>query len=304
MAENSNIEWTTHTFNPWWGCTKVSAGCDHCYAETLSNRYGDDVWGHGKDRKTMSNANWAKPVKWNKDAEGAAERPRVFCASMADVFDNEAPAGQRLRLLRLIMETPNLDWLILTKRPGYIRAALRECAEDFECGAPLHAWIYEWLGGNPPANVWLGTSIENDKVLSRIDDLKKTPTVVHFLSVEPLIGPIDHMDLTHIEWVIIGGESGPGARPMHPDWARRVRDLSVEARVPVLFKQWGEWVSTYDIDHSIWNSQTEQQRGSRDSVNTSVGFFGNTYTMYRFGKKASGRELDGREWNEYPEVTR
>ena len=124
MAEKTGISWTHHTFNPWWGCTKVSPGCKNCYAETFASRYGFDVWGPGKARRTFSLAHWEEPLKWNRDAELAGERRRVFCASMADVFEAEAPAGELARLWALIRLTPWLDWLLLTKRAERIAESL------------------------------------------------------------------------------------------------------------------------------------------------------------------------------------
>jgi len=123
-VENSGISWTTHTFNPWVGCTKVSAGCVHCYAETLNKRTGHANWGPGAERRVTSDVNWRKPIKWNRQADAAGERTKVFCASMADVFDEEAPAYARERLWTLIRMTPFLDWQLLTKRPTNIRRFL------------------------------------------------------------------------------------------------------------------------------------------------------------------------------------
>jgi len=124
MCFNSSIEWTTHTFNPWWGCTKVSDGCRNCYAEALSNRYGHSVWGAGKPRRLMSDAHWQAPLGWDADAKRTGRRARVFCASMADVFEEQAPPGQLARLWDLIRLTPNLDWQLLTKRPHRIAESL------------------------------------------------------------------------------------------------------------------------------------------------------------------------------------
>lgn len=221
MGFDSSIEWTTHTFNPWWGCTAVSAGCKFCYAETLSNRYGHDVWGVGKARRLMSDAYWKQPAKWNEVARKAGVRARVFCASMADVFEEQAPEGQREKLWQVIRETPYLDWQLLTKRPHLIAALLPA----------------DWGDGWP--NVWLGTSIEDERVTDRISHLVKVPAKVHFLSLEPLIGPLNNLPLRHIEWAIVGGESGPGARRMSADWARDLRQQCEKAGVAYFFKQTG-----------------------------------------------------------------
>ena len=221
MGSYSKIEWTTHTFNPWWGCTKVSDGCKFCYAETLSNRYGHDIWGPKKDRRLMSDQHWQGPLRWNSEAERLGTRYQVFCASMADVFEERAPEGQLDRLWQLIRQTPSLDWQLLTKRPHRIIESLPD----------------DW--GHGYNNVWLGTSIEDDRVLGRIEDLTNVPALVHFLSVEPLIGPISYLPLMGIDWVIVGGESGVGARPMKKEWVLDIRKRCEAAHIPFFFKQWG-----------------------------------------------------------------
>jgi len=221
MGFESSIEWTDHTFNPWWGCTKVTAGCDLCYASTLSKRYGHDIWGKDKPRRLLSDSHWKGPLHWNKTAEQHGIRYRVFCASMADVFEQQAPEGQLERLWDLIRVTPNLDWQLLTKRPHRIRRNLPR----------------DWGDGYP--NVWLGTSVENRSVMRRINHLVDVPAVVHFLSIEPLLGPLPQIPLQHIEWAIVGGESGHGARPIQEDWVLDIRQQCADANVPFFFKQWG-----------------------------------------------------------------
>lgn len=305
MGENTKIEWATHTFNAWWGCTKVSQGCVHCYAETMDKRTGGDHWGPGKPRKTMSDSYWHQPLKWDAAAKASDRRDRVFCSSMADVFDIEAPAGQRERIWGLIRQTPNLDWLLLTKRPGNIRDMLPA----------------DWGNGYP--NVWLGATVEDQSAAdTRIPILLSIPAVVRFLSCEPLIGPVtfrwaawaplsrepgavnNHLDgLKGIDWVICGGESGHGSRPMHPDWARSLRDQCVEAGVPFLFKQWGDWKHMSNGYDTI-NCRLVSIAGNvgpipylgwghdRDGPQWEV--------MKPTGKKAAGRLLDGRTWDEFP----
>lgn len=221
MGAYSKIEWTTHTFNPWWGCTKVSDGCKFCYAEALSSRYGYSFWGPGRDRRMMSDAHWTTPLKWNIDAVRQGERFKVFCASMADVFEEQAPEGQLERLWDLIRITPNLDWQLLTKRPQRIADSLPR-----DWGLGYH-------------NVWLGTSIEDQRAVHRIGELVEVPAVVRFLSLEPLIGPLENLELDGIDWAIVGGESGPKARPMEEDWVRDIRRQCTEQRVEFFFKQWG-----------------------------------------------------------------
>lgn len=218
MGENSAIEWTHHTFNPWVGCTKVSAACDHCYAETWAKRAGTPELWQGDRRKTSA-ANWAKPIKWNRAAEAAGERHRVFCASLADVFDNQVPDGWRIQLIGLIAMTPHLDWLLLTKRPQNIAGMVDAM----------------------PANVWLGTTAENQTEFDRRwPHVAAVQATVHFISYEPALGPLSLLDAYRgPDWVIAGGESGPGHRKPDPAWFRDLRDECATAGVPFLFKQWG-----------------------------------------------------------------
>lgn len=307
--ENSKIEWCDHTFNPWSGCIKVSPGCVHCYAETLSNRWGKDIWGPGAKRQRTSSAYWKKPLKWNKQAANEGRRFRVFCASMADVFeDNPQVSDWRSDLWDLIELTPNLDWLLLTKRPEKVLEFTRR-------------WTPENYGPSWPDNIWVGTSVENQKYADeRIPELLNIPARIRFLSIEPLLGPVDLSSIgsfgmgqclecagagetsgcyfspdgigmcgsckgsgedksAFVDWVIVGGESGPGARPMHPEWARGIRDQCQASGIPFLFKQWGEYLP-------VFNSYT-----------TSDG-----YDFSKVGKHAAGRDLDGREWNEFPNI--
>lgn len=280
MAENSRIEWTDHTFNPWTGCTKVSQACDHCYAESWAKRSGHVEWGpHGERRRTRP-ATWAMPRKWNAQAEAEGRRFRVFCASLADVFDNHRSILPEWRadLWRLIHETPCLDWLLLTKRPQNIARFLPD----------------GWGGGW--SNVWLGTTVENQEEADRrIPVLLGVPARIRFLSCEPLLERVDlkgwiwpgwdgdirrAKPAPHIAWVIAGGESGPGARPMHPEWARSLRDQCRAARTPFHFKQWGDW----HADALLYTTPQGENPPPR----------------MRVGKKAAGRHLDGRTWDEVP----
>lgn len=224
MGENSKIEWTTHTFNPWWGCTKVSEACKHCYAEGWAKRVGQDVWGPKVERRSFADAHWRGPLKWNAAAEDAPFRPRVFCASMADVFEDRAELEvHRRRLWALIEATPNLDWLLLTKRPQNVMR--------------LAGWGSDW-----PTNVWFGTTVE---LQVRADELlpflSVVPARVRFVSAEPLLGPlfIEPWLGSTIDWVITGGESGPKARPASPEWFRSLMRQCMASRVPFHFKQWG-----------------------------------------------------------------
>lgn len=224
MAENSRIEWTDHTFNPWVGCTKISPACDHCYAEGWAKRTGQAQLWSGERRRT-SETNWKAPLKWNRQARAENRRFRVFCASLADVFDNQALGEWRIGLWRMIAATPNLDWLLLTKRPQNIPKMLPTSRDD----------LPQWGDGWP--NVWLGTTVENQaEVERRIPHLRTAPAAVHFLSCEPMLEPIVP-DLRGIDWVICGGESGGGARDMDASWARSLRDDCHAENVPFFMKQ-------------------------------------------------------------------
>jgi protein gp37 len=200
MAANSSIEWCHHTFNPWIGCTKVSTGCANCYAEAYDNRWRRTSagWGKGKPRSLTSPEYWTKPLQWNRKAAGATERPRVFCASLADWLDHEVPTDWLFRLLKLISLTPNLDWLLLSKRPQdfYARLSLVEAGSSAGTNTPENTvaeeLISQWLRGTPPPNAWIGTSLEDQtRADERLPALLKIPADIRFLSCEPLLGPVD-----------------------------------------------------------------------------------------------------------------
>lgn len=236
MVANTKIEWATHTFNPWIGCTKVSPACDNCYAETLMDkRLGKVKWGPHGERVLTSDANWNKPIQWDKMAKAAGVRHRVFCASLADWLDNQAPVDWRERLAGLISVTPNLDWLLLTKR-----------IENYKRLSP-------W--SKLPSNVWIGVSAEDQAHYDRRwNILQRIPASVRFISYEPALGPITKLDLAGglvPDWVIMGGESGPGARPMPPAWARSMRDLCAQEEIPFFFKQWGEYLAGGRVGKTI-----------------------------------------------------
>jgi protein gp37 len=324
MSKNSAIEWTDHTFNPWEGCTKVGPGCDHCYAEARNARFGGGEavnWGAGAPRRRTSESNWNKPLQWNAEADAFfaqhGRRQRVFCASLADVFDNEVDPQWRIDLLEVIAKTPNLDWLLLTKRIGNVTEMLDAAIETMAHG--INDWSeYPW------PNVWIGATICNQEEADRdIPKLLQVPAAVRFLSMEPLLGPVDlRIPLglklgwdkegapfwwpnhrPQIDWVIAGGESGSGARPMHPDWARNIREQCEKARVPFLFKQWGEWISA-DQDECPtgpswlwrWSDGQDYRRGLWRTQESKVEL------MCRAGKVNAGRMLDGRTHDEFPET--
>ena len=322
--KNTNIEWCDHTFNLWLGCTKVSPACDNCYAEALMEKRMHVVkWGAGQPRQRTTESNWKQPLKWNREAAQKGIRPRVFCASLADVFDNEIDPQWRIDLLRLIAGTPHLDWLLLTKRIGNAHNMM---VDAFRAGWPEHETMWaRW----PELfrNIWLGATICNQEEADRdIPKLLSVPAHKRFLSIEPLLGPValsiqrisDWNELadvcgqgnakTSIDWVIAGGESGSNARPMHPDWVRSLRDQCKSAGMPFLFKQWGEW-----LPGSHYTSELQQSDGihgpskfdSADFVESAGKWEinGGDYsdeTMFRVGKKKAGRILDERTWDEVP----
>ena len=219
--ERSLIAWTDHTFNPWMGCTKVSDGCKNCYAATLTkNRMGLHLWGPEASRQVTSPENWKKPLKWNRIAMREGQRRRVFCASLCDIFEEHPVADEtRPKVWELIRQCDWLDWQILTKRPHRIAANLPA----------------DWGTGWP--NVWLGTSVEDMRVAHRADDLRDIPAVVRFISYEPAIGSLQTLNLRGIDWVIYGGESGPGWRPEDKEWAREMRRKCEAAGIAFFHKQ-------------------------------------------------------------------
>jgi protein gp37 len=327
MADRSAIEWTDSTFNPWIGCAKVSPACDNCYAEVSTpSRTRGVEWGVGKPRQRTSAENWKLPLRWHRadfrecgdcgwrgeidtladdtcPACGKHERleparRRVFCASLADVFDNEVDPQWRADLMHLIWKTPSLDWLLLTKRIGNANAMLERAVADLSGGD--HSWAHRWDKGF--RHVAIGATVCNQAEADRdIPKLLRVPAAVRFLSIEPMLepitvfsldGPIDVPEGTGspLHWVIAGGESGPHARPMHPDWARSLRDQCAEVGVPFLFKQWGEWLPSDAEDQPIYRGEHRYLDGP--------------WHAYKIGKKAAGRLLDGVTHDGYPEAAR
>lgn len=228
MGDTTKIEWADMTFNPWIGCTKVSPACDNCYAaDMMDTRYKRVKWGAGEDRSRTSTANWKKPLKWNRDAGLIGARPFVFCSSLADVFDNEVDDRWRHDLFKLIKDTPNLTWLLLTKRIGNV---LR---------------MTDPSRGNPvlPINAAIGATIANqdeyDRDKIKLADAKRVcGALFSFGSFEPLLGPVK-LDEYAPDWVIVGGESGPNARPMDPEWARSIKTDCENLNRTFNFKQMG-----------------------------------------------------------------
>ncbi len=355
MSANSKIEWCDHTFNPWIGCQKVSPACLRCYAEKSTpvrvlRAKGMETWGVHAPRHRTSPAAWGAVKRWDAAHEAFyaehGRRQRVFCASLADVFDNAVPAQWRRDLFDLIQATPHLDWLLLTKRIGNARSMYADAYLD-----SARPW---------PANVWIGATVVSQEEADRdVPKLLAVPARVRFLSMEPLLesviiwrwaaqhcerhaGPLDADGKCPVcesrgiwgmlgdpglaehekapirrglDWVIVGGESGPGARPMHPDWARSLRDQCAAAGVPFFFKQWGEWQELdtgmqtplvakhgddefYDaaMEHDGFLSADGHFVDHVDLLHDDVPYRG----LVRKGKKAAGRALDGRTHDEFP----
>ena len=336
MGADTTIEWADHTFNPWIGCTAVSPACDHCYAETLATQRLGVAWGPHAQRRRTAESTWRQPLAWNRKAAKEGRRFRVFCSSLADVFDNQVPAEWREDLWALIHDTPNLDWLLLTKRPQNIGKMLPGSDGTYAGQYQRDVW-----GGGWP-NVWLGTTVENQaEAERRIPHLLAVPAAVRFLSCEPLLGPVDLRQIVlrrdgarpnalssqlgdyvqpltgcfsnspRIDWIIAGGESGPKARPSHPDWFRSLRDQCQAAGVPFFFKQWGEWAPAEAFGVQQEGPVTDRHGNVRDWMRryvvckeradriTAHSFTEHTTNLaYRAGKKRAGATLDGREWRE------
>ncbi len=343
MSEITAISWTNHTFNPWIGCTKVSPGCKNCYADRQNDRYHWTTgWGPGQERHITGGNNWNEPLRWAKKARLAGRREMVFCASLADIFDHEAPVFARRSLWQIIRSTSDiLDWQLVTKRPHRIELVMHEDGLE-------HDFFLNH-------RVWLITSTEDQEWFNkRVPVLLKIPAAVHGISGEPLLGSIDARKYLRptlclvcngstsvsvrngngayrpcpaclvskngqgyansLDWVIVGGESQQGARPMHPDWARSLRDQCLESGVPFFFKQWGEWIEVgTGTTHSILDAGV--QPPPIDSKNRIISSDGHVPecakdmradSKYRWvtqiGTRTSGSALDEQQWKQFPKV--
>lgn len=294
MAENTKIEWVDHTFNPWIGCTRISDACDNCYAAAMSHRRGWARFEAGAPRKRTTADNWKKPLLWNKKAAAAGVRAKVFGPSLADPFDAEVSDEWRTDYVNLIESTPWLDYILLTKRP--------QIAAKF------------FAGRRAPDNLWPGITAENQKMLElRAPIICSIDAKVHVLSAEPLLGLLSasHFlgtDRHSLSWVIAGGESGPKARPSHPDWFRSLLNQCQAASVPFFLKQWGEWLARIDrdahdpgwrLDYAVENREPRRYRHL--NLAGGHGFHGErVHLMKRVGKAIAGATLDGREWRQVP----
>lgn len=291
----TKIEWATDVWNPVTGCTKVSEGCRNCYAEGIAKRF----WGERKFTDVRCHPDRLDaPRHWKKPR-------RVFVNSMSDLFHPDVPFEFIDRVFGAMTMACEHTFMILTKRPRM-----------------MLDW-FNWTTHNktglwPLPNVWLGVTVENQKAANeRIPLLLKTPAVVRFVSVEPMLGEVDMTQAMYginppgmnvfgftdgfgyeacLDWVICGGETGPGARPMHPDWARSLRDQCQSAGVPFFFKQWGEYL---DIDTAMVRELTTSYDSKYMPYTKVPGY---ELPFVRVGKKLAGRLLDGREWNEIPGV--
>lgn len=363
MSDRSSIEWTDATWNPVTGCTKVSDGCDHCYAETFAERWRGTPGHHfenGFDVQ-LRPERLDQPLRWRKPR-------RIFVNSMSDLFHDRVPDEYIARVFAVMAQANHHTFQILTKRHARMRAFLNDycrCGKGHVPGIHLRSRM-SWAGtphsptyvpgvdGHevyfnrpwPLPNVWIGVSVENQKWADiRIPALLDTPAAVRWISAEPLLGPVDvaewlgprcrasraQADLPFLDWVVAGGESGPGARPMHPDWARALRDQCVNAGVPYLFKQWGEYVPAViedDPQFAGGRAFNNPRSGGRvaavvrepalpnrhfeggrrrlmepgDETKGGVVMLDRDTIAVRVGKKAAGRDLDGRTWDEFPAV--
>ncbi|SIE45089.1 bacteriophage protein gp37 [Mycobacteroides abscessus subsp. abscessus] len=330
MGDKTGIEWTDATWSPVTGCTRVSDGCLNCYIERstpirIAGRKFDGE-GIGSSLAVQLHPNRLDWPLRKRDGK------KIFVCSQADLFHDDVPDEYIARVFAVMALAPQHTFQVLTKRHGRMRSLLR----DGEFQQQVYdAWgqlempkgrpsMEDWpWSGWPLPNVWLGVSTEDQKRADlRIPALLDTPAAARFVSAEPLLGPIDlHGDpigkdsvfwIGHLDWVIVGGESGSGARPMHPDWARSLRDQCLAAGVPFLFKQWGEWRWTREADdyeyeraHGDLYPNAKWETVSPDGVIAADNIPHPGYaTMQRVGKKRAGRELDGRTWDQYPEVVR
>lgn len=276
MAETTSIAWCDKTFNPWEGCTKVSPGCAHCYAEARNHRFGMDNWGKSKPRRRTSLNYWKQPLKWNREAGIANEgllamdqtRPRIF-PSLCDWLDEEVPIEWLADFLKLIHDTPNLDWLLLSKRPELFKQRVEKAWLQAKPASKFSCWLSDWFGpagtgfpNHAPPNVWIGTSIEDQqRANERIPQLLKIPAKLRFLSVEPLLGPVDLENWVH--WTIVGGESGPNSRTCHVDWIRDIVKQCKVADTKCFVKQLGANIMGREMDK--WVTRIKHPKGGDPS---------------------------------------
>ena len=302
---DTKISWADKTWNPISGCSKISEGCQHCYAERMSKRLAGRC-GYDKINPfqvTLHPGKMHEPMHWRKPS-------RIFVCSMGDLFHDYVEEMDILTMFAVMAETPHHTYMVLTKRPKRMKEILtsRTIAND--------VWLMTATGINderpiwPLPNVWLGVTAENQaRADERIPILLQTPAAKRFVSVEPMLGAVDltqwirevpvHPGLCFhggrygstpkLDWVICGGETGPGARPLHPDWVRSLRDQCKVADTPFFFKSWGEYCFPSQLLNNGSKSYTDEEDPSK-------------WSQWKVGKKNAGRLLDGQEWNQFPEV--
>ena len=287
MSDGTGIEWTEATWNPTTGCDRVSAGCDNCYALTLSRRLkamGNPKYQNDGDPRTSGPGFALTPHLDQLSLPHRWKLPRViFVNSMSDLFHPEVPDEFIEDVFRVMADTPRHTYQVLTKRSKRLAAL----------GAQL-LW---------PDNVWMGVSVESDQYCFRVRHLRSVPATVRFISAEPLLGPLDSIDLDGIDWLIAGGESGHHARPMHPRWVLELRDKCVGADVPFFFKQWGAWTPSDDLGAvpvAVDGAVLTDDPADADLL---AAVPGSPVPMRRVGKKSAGRVLNGQTWDQMPRVS-
>jgi len=340
MSEKIKIPWCDSTVNFWSGCSPVSDGCENCYAVTLAHLFSK-TFGNGAKKKfhisaikevnqlnripLVNNENSDSYFKKiydvsNKTGELPFHRRRVFINSMSDWLDDEVPIEWLNQILDIILKSKNIDFLLLTKRPENWNGLLEKISCDYLTTPNLSKWIDKWLDGNPPSNVWIGVTVENQAMAEkRIPELLKIPARVRFVSCEPLLGAVDLLYSSFdgsesfsamgcVDWVICGGEIGDRARPMHPDWARSLRDQCKVAGVPFFFKQWGEWKYSIDFKNKFKNVSPNTPithlsiDGHRGQSFEEMKCHARSKLMVRVGHKRAGSLLDGVEHSAFPEL--
>lgn len=305
----TEISWSDETWNPTVGCSRVSPGCDACYAIGVAHRAMQPAH-KGLTIRRLNDEGQVKP-DWTGEVRCLPERidtplgwrkpRRIFVDSMSDLFHTSVSSTFQGSVWNTMALTPQHTYQILTKRPQIMAKTLQAWRDA--------GWMWRrddlrWCGpiSGPLPNVWLGTSIESDRYAFRADHLRQTPAAVRFLSLEPLLGPLPSLDLAGIDWVIVGGESGPGARPMHPRWVRDIRDRCVDAGIPFHFKQWGAWTSVQPATQplpTLYLAYDGRTANEAEAIADGAKWLG----MFRVGKKDAGRKLDGRTWDEMAACT-
>lgn len=327
---SSAIEWTDETWNPVTGCDRCSPGCDNCYALTMAGRLkamGQPKYQNDGDPTTSGPGFGVTCHPDELDRPARWKQPRtVFVDSMGDVFHQDVDVEFCFEIFRTMATTRRHTFQVLTKRPqrmaGFVRGAAAGLARIELNASCLRAGLSVIPGGDGDhlgEHIWLGTSIETDRYAFRADHLRQTPAAVRFLSLEPLLGPLPSLDLTGIDWVIVGGESGRNARPMHPDWVRDIRDRCVAAGIPLFFKQWGHWSPVAPV-HPDFDDQAEVDAwdaldydGQLIALEPGGGIpqtinpdrcdhqpASGSWWMAPAGKKRAGRSLDGKIWSWTP----